>query len=330
MNETSEAVGTIGPVTTGPDLTDDQRQRLRKVLRETHFQTWDKSYLDTPAYQNDLHDHVDGRYDLCRRVFVPWVQRAIDLNGKHMVEIGCGTGSSTASLVPFLSGAHAYDIIAPSVDAARQRLEIMGFGDRMTWRVADPSSLLAMLESDILGPDGPGGTDIVLLYAVVEHQSIEERIATLKTAWKLLRPGGILIVTDTPNRLCYFDWHTADLPFYHMLPDRLAIPYSQKSPRPELWNWLSGRLQAKGWDAAHEAITRWGRGASYHEFELALGDLTNLVVVDGWATEMADHLGMTLEEELLLKYWKEKPVNVPIGFARRSLDIILKKPAAAE
>ncbi len=321
---TSEPISGSAP--TAPDLTEEQRVRLRKVMRETHFRSWSESYFATPAYERDLHDHVDGRYDLCRRVFVPWVQRAIDLNGKHMVEIGCGTGSSTASMVPFLSGVHAYDIIPESVDAARLRLEIMGFGDKATWRVADPRMLLSMLESDIMGPGGPGGTDIVLLYAVVEHQTIEERIDTLKTAWKLLRPGGILIVTDTPNRLCYFDWHTANLPFYHMLPDRLAIPYAQHSPRTELWQWLSQSLQNKGWDAAHEAMVRWGRGASYHEFELALGDLTNLVVVDGWATEMADHLGMTLEEELLLRYWKEKPVNVPIGFARRSLDIILKKP----
>jgi S-adenosylmethionine-dependent methyltransferase len=316
--------------TTAPDLTDAQREQLRKALRETHFRSWSESYFATPAYERDLHDHVDGRYDLCRRVFVPWVQRAIDLTGKHMVEIGCGTGSSTASMVPFLSGVHAYDIIPESVDAARLRLEIMGFGDKATWRVADPRMLLSMLEQDIMGPNGPGSTDIVLLYAVVEHQTIEERIDTLRTAWKLLRPGGILIVTDTPNRLCYFDWHTANLPFYHMLPDRLAIPYAQKSPRAELWQWLSQSLQTKGWEAANEAITRWGRGASYHEFELALGDLTNLVVVDGWATEMADHLGMTLEEELLVRYWKEKPVNAPIGFARRSLDIILRKPIPAE
>jgi hypothetical protein len=39
---------------------------------------------------------------------------------------------------------------------------------------------------------------------------------------------------------------------------------------------------------------------------------------------------MTLEEELLVRYWKEKPVNAPIGFARRSLDIILRKPISAE
>jgi 2-polyprenyl-3-methyl-5-hydroxy-6-metoxy-1,4-benzoquinol methylase len=319
------------PSTAGSSLSEGQRVQLRKALRDTHFQMWNESYFETEAYQRDLRDHVDGRYDLCRRIFVPWLQRAIDLTGKHMVEIGCGTGSSTAAIAPHLSSLHAYDILERSIDAARLRFDIMGLGSKATWRVIQPHTLLQQMRADVTGEGGPGSTDIVLLYAVLEHQPVEERIETLRTSWELLRPGGVLVVTDTPNRLCYYDWHTADLPFFHMLPDRLAIPYTQKSPRAEIWPWLSERIQNGGWSSAIDALNRpWGRGASYHEFELALGDLTNLVVVDGWATEMADHLGMTLEEELLVRYWKEKPVNVPIGFARRSLDIILKKPAAAE
>ena len=39
--------------------------------------------------------------------------------------------------------------------------------------------------------------DIILLYAVLEHQTLEERLATLQESWEILVPGGLLVVVET-------------------------------------------------------------------------------------------------------------------------------------
>ena len=77
----------------------------------------------------------------------------------------------------------------------------------------------------------PDGADMVLLFAVLEHLTQEERIRYLSFIWhEILRPGGYLIVVDTPNRLSYFDEHTSVMPFFHLLPPYLALRYFDRSP----------------------------------------------------------------------------------------------------
>src|ERR1700694_3573722 len=43
-------------------------------------------------------DHMGARTVHALQVFLPWAQRAVDLNGKVVLEVGCGTGSSTVAL----------------------------------------------------------------------------------------------------------------------------------------------------------------------------------------------------------------------------------------
>ncbi|MCE7975280.1 MAG: class I SAM-dependent methyltransferase [Leptolyngbya sp. PLA1] len=256
--------------------------------------------------------------------------RAGPLARSAVVEIGCGTGSSTAALAPHVAHIQAYDIAPASVAAAQSRLAILGLSERADCTCFEPKSLLATMVSRARVCAGVGGSshpqvDIVLIYAVLEHQTVSERLETLRVCWEVLRPGGVLVVADTPNRLTYWDAHTSELPFYHMLPDSIALPYAARSPRAGLRDSIA-EVRAKGHDAAAEVLARWGRGVSYHEFELALGDLTDLVIADGFAPEMMEWLGLSLEEEVLIDYWKRKPIPVPIGFARKTIDVILRKP----
>lgn len=236
-----------------------------------------------------------------------------------VIEIGCGTGSSTAAIAPHVGHIQAYDIAPASVAAAQRRLAILGLSGRADCCCVEPRSLLATMTSQAPRASADGQqsrprVDMVLIYAVLEHQTVPERLGTLRACWEVLRPGGVLVIADTPNRLTYWDAHTAELPFYHLLPDMVALPYAARSPRVGLR------------DSIAEVLARWGRGVSYHEFELALGDLNELVVADGFAPEMMEWLGLTLEEEVLIDYWKRKPIPVPIGFARKTIDVILRKP----
>jgi S-adenosylmethionine-dependent methyltransferase len=85
-------------------------------------------------------------------------------------------------------------------------------------RVINADTLLAQLSAN----HPPDTADAVLLYAVLEHQHPLERLETLTRCWDLLRPGGVLIVVETPNRIVYFDPHTSLLPFFAMLPPEVA------------------------------------------------------------------------------------------------------------
>lgn len=79
----------------------------------------------------------------------------------------------------------------------------------------------------------------------------------------MLARGGSWVVIETPNRLWYFDGHTALLPFYHWLPDRLAFEYARFSPREYFREVYSEFTPDK---ALH--FLRRGRGVSFHEFDL--------------------------------------------------------------
>lgn len=311
-------------------MTPAQAEETARALHETYFAGCTPEYLRSQEFARDLNDHVCVRFDLCRRHVIPWLGRVCELSGAAVVEIGCGTGSSTAALASRVAHIQAYDISPASVEAARRRLGIMGLTDRATCYCVEPQRLLATMAAQAprrsVGgqPDRPTA-DIVLIYAVLEHQTVPERLETLSACWDLLRPGGMLVVADTPNRLTYWDAHTSELPFFHMLPDSVALPYASRSPRAGLRESIADVLP-KGEARAAEVLARWGRGVSYHEFELALGDLTNLVVLDGFAPEMLEWLGLSVEEQLLIDYWKRKPIPVPIGFARKTIDVILRKP----
>src|SRR5690606_19591831 len=151
------------------------------------------------------------------------------------------------------------------------------------------------------------------------------RLETLSTCWRLLKPGGVLVVADTPNRLVYINYHTSYLPFFDMLPDELACHYLRRSPRAGFRDSMIKALE-RSREHATDVLDRWGRGVSYHEFEQALGDLSGLVVGDGFDPIILNVKPLAFEEELLARFMLHHGVEAPIGFARRSIDVILRKP----
>jgi S-adenosylmethionine-dependent methyltransferase len=159
------------------------------------------------------------------------------------------------------------------------------------------------------------------MYAVLEHMTLSERLATIEAAWAQLRPGGVLVVFDTPNRLFFVDFHTSLLPFFHTLPDALALRTATQSPRAEFREAMRS--------ADEVALARWGRGVSFHEFETVLGDLSALVVADGFDPVILSLMPTTPLENLLREVFVLTGVKAPIGFSRASVDVILQKPDPA-
>ena len=60
----------------------------------------------------------------------------------------------------------------------------------------------------------------MMLSAVFEHVLPEERDPVLDMLWSVLRPGGVMVVDQTPHRWFPQESHTTALPFLNYLPGR--------------------------------------------------------------------------------------------------------------
>ncbi len=296
-----------------------KRRQIEEALLSSYFKNYDQDFLQTETGKEDIKANVYRRYDRALLHAVPWVARQIDLRGKTVVEIGSGTGSSTAAFAHFVEKIDGYDIDAQALAGARARLEVMELNNVSLHHVA-PENLVSTLRNN-----HTEGADIVLLFAVLEHQTICERQETLKLYWEMLKPDGLLVVTETPNLLHYKDLHTSQLPFLHLLPSPLYARYADRSPREGFGKGFAN-FSAISVEELDTAIMRWGRGVSYHDFELAIGrEHGKYLAASGFEPEMLSWFDVTLEEELLRHYFIFANVDAPLAFSRVVLNLIYKK-----
>lgn len=272
-----------------------------------------------------IENAVFRRYNQATEYAVPWVNRAAPLAGSRVVEIGCGPGSSTAAFARLAGQVDGYDIEPAAVEGARIRARMLRLTNVSCHAVA-PDQLL----SEICRRHGEGQVDLVLLYAVLEHCTTVECLETIQTSWDLLRPGGHLVVIETPNRFGYMDVHTTFLPFFHLLPGPIALRYYRRTQRQRVIKTLDAAARISGQEAELARI-RLGTGISFHEFQIALGieDLGAVLAADGYEPEMLAWFPITLEERLLQTFFLARDVPAPIGFARFILNVILRKPDGA-
>ncbi|HDH08375.1 MAG TPA: class I SAM-dependent methyltransferase [Gammaproteobacteria bacterium] len=300
----------------------EKLQQIEDALRATYFTNYDANFLDTEAGREDIKANVFKRYESALQHVVPWVANHIDLQGKTLVEVGCGNGASTAAFAHFVKEINGYDIDAQAVDGARARMEVMGFNN-VVFHLVTAKDLVARLKEN--HANHAEGVDIILFFAVLEHQTIRERHETIRLCWELLNPGGLLVVADTPNLLYFTDLHTSLLPFLHLLPTELYARYANRSPREGFNNGFAD-FDTMSLEELDTSIMRWGRGVSYHDFELALGtDYGSYLVANGFEKEMLDWVGVSFEEELLRHYFLVKKLDVPLAFSRVVLNLIYKK-----
>lgn len=306
---------TTSPTTLPPEM----YAAIERELRATFFAKRPAQYFLQPGFRKDMDDHVEKRYAACRDRLIPWASRYVDFSGARVLEIGCGTGSSTAAFAEVSREVFGYDIVLNSVQGAERRLAIMGVGNAHVVH----EQAARVLER--VTREHAAGVDVIVLYAVLEHMTIAERFEALGAYWNLLRPGGVVIIGDTPNRLIFNSQHTSGLPFFDWLPDEVALRYFDRSPRAGFVDEMR-RVTRDTPSKASEVLDRWGRGVSYHEFELALGDLNRIVVGDGFDPEVVEWMPLAYDEALLASYFVHAKIDVPLGFARRQLLLVLRKP----
>lgn len=295
--------------------------------KKPFYQNRSKDYFFVdPDGKKALEDHVIRRTRFFSNSIVPWISMFHNKLNPTVVEIGSGTGAASVALASKYSQVFGYDIAQESTEIAKQRASILGI-DNVEFEAIEAESII----SKICLNHEQNKVDVVLLFATLEHQTIPERLNSIKGAWDILKPGGLMVIGDTPNRLAYLHGHTSRIPFFDMLPDELAIQIIDKSPNIPFKENVkrlidSSESEKEKTDKVTNLLDRWGRGVSFHEFEVVLGDLRKLVVGHGFERPIYRAIPLAFEEKLLLNYIHKQLKNVPIGFARTSLYLILRKP----
>jgi len=215
---------------------------------------------------HDVHVHLTHRLREARNNLVPWLAQFVDMKSARVLEIGAGTGSSVVAFAEVSAHVDALDILEKALSVVQARVTAHDLRNVSIY----------CLNATKLAEIATAPYGLIIFSAVLEHMTYDERITSLRVAWQHLAPGGVLAIYETPNRLWFFDGHTALAPFFHWLPDQLAIDYAKRTPR--------ARFNTAA--LTPESLYRWGRGASFHEIEIALG-LSNVEVLES----MHEYLG---------------------------------------
>lgn len=295
-------------------FTNDQIQDLKKSIESNYLDRGDtKTKLSKEEYDAAVNGQLFDRLTYNRNRIAPWLHSIKDLKGAKVLEIGCGTGISTLALSEQGALVTGVDVDGGALAVAKDRMKMAGFDN----------TRLHLLNADEIKENFKDEKfDFIIYYAVLEHMTIKERLSSLKQAWDMLPKGGLLSVIETPNRLWYYDSHTAAMPFYDWLPDELAFYYSKFSNRKNFQDTYKKELNEENL----VNFSRWGRGASYHEFELAIAPLNELEVVSSLMKYEKTAFTKTGVKGLrYIKFLKSLNKNLDNAFCYPYLDIVIKK-----
>jgi len=289
------------------EINEEKRKDLYKCLSEYFlFRFNNDEYLNSEIGKKDMEDHMVNRLFEFRYGTIPWINSLMSLEKSKVLEIGCGTGCTTIPLAEQGCELTSIDVNDLDIMVAKKRCELYNLS----------ANILAMNATKINEINEK--FDLILFAASLEHMTYDERIISIKQAWNMLKKNGFLAVIETPNRLYYFDGHSSFLHFYHWLPDQIAMQYSKFSPREACRSSNSDEM----------TFIRFGRGASFHEFEIAL---------DIRCSEFEVYSMQSFEKTFLSKFILEKykynkflkklgPPKISDSFYYDDLYIAIKKP----
>ena len=314
--------GTGSPADSMPAPEADAAQRaLADVPRPAPVHLEAVEARPLPLEPGDDPNSWEQRRRRAAEYLIPWIEQTIPLAGKTVLEYGCGNAAVSCAFAERARRVIGVDIDSGWIDFGND--EIRKRGLRNVELELHPVETIL----DVVA-ERRGQVDVFLLYAVLEHLTVPERLAVLRLARDVVKPDGAIVVCETPNRLIYFDHHTARMPFFHMLPDELALDYYPRSEREDFKAAIAAAADG-GREAALEAIVRWGRGVSFHEFEVVFGDLSRHVIASNYDPLLFGERHLQPDEVILARYLERwRPDLAPV-WSRYWLDLILS-PRAVE
>lgn len=125
----------------------------QSIQTNYHFGWRTRSNYSDEASEKDLQDHLFRRRDLNRSELVPWLDSLRHLDNSKILEIGCGTGSSTVALAEQGATVTAIDIDEGALQVAIDRCKTYG------------------IDAEFRN----NSFDFIIFFACLEHMTVTER-----------------------------------------------------------------------------------------------------------------------------------------------------------
>jgi len=300
------------------EVDDAYWREIIPIIGENFIGSKWREVIATEAGQQKFRDQLVVRISQATEVFIPWLEQALNLQDARVLEIGSGSGSCTVALARAGAKVTAVDIKGQSLAIARKRLSLLGY------QAAMQEVELDWLQKEVDLAPFSGPYDLIVCYAVLEHLLVPERLNLLAMCRQIMqRDGAAFAIYETPNRLSPFDWHSSKLPFLDILPDDLAFEYASK--RTSRSNHPARRRNRPA--NAIATLYRFGRGASWHEFDLAFGMENLEIVLDSYAPKAKNqrhYQSNAAFEAALAEILANLDPPVPRGFCRPSLEMVMR------
>lgn len=162
------------------------REMPEYYARNFHFQT-DGYFSEASArrYDHQVEILFSGTAGAMRRMILP-VLKSNSLGEGHWLELGCGAGSATRPVLETFPKAKvtALDLSAPYLKIAQENLRSYPNVD--------------FLQGDLTNLDFKNETFNVVYTVFVLHELPKpERAALVREAFRVLKPGGVLVLADS-------------------------------------------------------------------------------------------------------------------------------------
>src|SRR3989338_5769251 len=141
-------------------------------------------YSQNRSYDHQYFAHHSGRY------IIDYVVRFLDLNGKTILDFGCGTGFLLDQLMTRTNGKSKYI----AADTSRQSIDLINKKFR-----SNPEFTTGYLINNLPIEMHDKSADIIFCVELVEHLPENQLNTIFKELLRILTPRGNIVVT-TPNR----------------------------------------------------------------------------------------------------------------------------------
>lgn len=181
--------------------------------------------------------------------------------GKEVLEFGCNVGATSIVLAHYGAKVTAVDVGADPIEVARLNARRYEVNDHIRFHLLDPGQRLPFVSSSF---------DVVTCNSVLEYVRPELLASVQRELDRVLRPGGLLLVFGTSNRLSPLEPHSGRW-FVNYVPrsfDRLLRRSMERGVSP----WRLRRGFGEGYE---DLLSGWHGTGEYLELKQRMG-------LNGW------------------------------------------------